>query len=89
MDEALRMNLSDGLSDGLDKQIIAGTAGLLLRVKSRKSQRDRRNHFRRLYFQFRIWPGGWSLRFDDWRFENRDGRDDLRARGQRLPQHFG
>lgn len=29
MDEALRMNLSDGLADGLDKQIIAGTNGLL------------------------------------------------------------
>ena len=29
MDEALRMNLSDGLSDGLDKQVIAGTNGLL------------------------------------------------------------
>ena len=29
MDEALRMNLSDGLSDGLDKQILAGTNGLL------------------------------------------------------------
>ena len=29
MDSALRMNLSDGLSDGLDKQIIAGTNGLL------------------------------------------------------------
>ena len=29
MDEALRMNLSDGLSDGLDKQVLSGTAGLL------------------------------------------------------------
>ena len=29
MDSALRMNLSDGLSDGLDKQIIVGTNGLL------------------------------------------------------------
>ena len=29
MDEALRMNLSDGLADGLDKQIISGTNGLL------------------------------------------------------------
>ena len=29
MDETLRMNLSDGLSDGLDKQVIAGTNGLL------------------------------------------------------------
>ena len=29
MDEALRMNLSDGLSDGLDKQIISGASGLL------------------------------------------------------------
>ena len=29
MDEALRMNLSDGLSDGLDKQVLAGTNGLL------------------------------------------------------------
>ena len=29
MDSALRMNLSDGLSDGLDAQIIAGTNGLL------------------------------------------------------------
>ena len=29
MDEALRMNLSDGLSDGLDKQVISGTNGLL------------------------------------------------------------
>ena len=29
MGEALRMNLSDGLSDGLDKQILAGTNGLL------------------------------------------------------------
>ena len=29
MDAALRMNLSDGLADGLDKQIIAGTNGLL------------------------------------------------------------
>ena len=29
MDEALRMNLSDALSDGLDKQIIVGTNGLL------------------------------------------------------------
>ena len=29
MDEALRMNLSDGLSDGLDKQVLQGTNGLL------------------------------------------------------------
>ena len=29
MDEALRTALSDGLSDGLDKQIIAGAKGLL------------------------------------------------------------
>ena len=29
MDEALRMNLSDGLSDGLDKQVLAGANGLL------------------------------------------------------------
>ena len=29
MDESLRMNLSQGLSDGLDKQIMAGTNGLL------------------------------------------------------------
>ena len=29
MDEALRMNLSDGLADGLDQRILAGTAGLL------------------------------------------------------------
>ena len=29
MDSALRENLSDGLSDGLDKQIMAGTNGLL------------------------------------------------------------
>ena len=29
MDEALRMNLSDGLGDGLDGRIIAGTNGLL------------------------------------------------------------
>ena len=29
MDEALRMNLSDALSDSLDRQIIVGTAGLL------------------------------------------------------------
>ena len=29
MDEALRMNLSDGLSDGLDEQVLAGTNGLL------------------------------------------------------------
>ena len=29
MDEALRMNLSDALADGLDKQIISGTLGLL------------------------------------------------------------
>ena len=29
MDEALRANLSEGLSDGLDKQVIAGSEGLL------------------------------------------------------------
>ena len=29
MDSSLRMNLSDALSDGLDKQIVAGTNGLL------------------------------------------------------------
>ena len=29
MDEALRMNLSDGLADGLDKQVLSGTNGLL------------------------------------------------------------
>ena len=29
MDDALRMNLSDGLADGLDQRILAGTAGLL------------------------------------------------------------
>ena len=29
MDEALRMNLSEGLADGLDEQIISGTNGLL------------------------------------------------------------
>ena len=28
MDEALRMNLSDGLADGLDRQILVGTEGL-------------------------------------------------------------
>ena len=29
MDEALRMNLADGLADGLDRQILVGTNGLL------------------------------------------------------------
>ena len=29
MDESLRMNLSEALSDGLDKQVVAGTNGLL------------------------------------------------------------
>ena len=33
MDEALRMNLSDALSDGLDKQILAGTEGLFSGTK--------------------------------------------------------
>ena len=33
MDEALRMNLSDALSDGLDKQILAGTEGLFTGTK--------------------------------------------------------
>ena len=33
MDAALRQNLSDGLSDGLDKQILAGTEGLLTGTK--------------------------------------------------------
>lgn len=28
MDESLRMNLSDGLADGMDKQILSGTSGL-------------------------------------------------------------
>ena len=33
MDEALRMNLSDALSDGLDKQILIGTEGLFTGTK--------------------------------------------------------
>ena len=33
MDEALRMNLSDALSDGLDQQILAGTEGLFTGTK--------------------------------------------------------
>ena len=33
MDEALRMNLSDALADGLDKQILAGTEGLFTGTK--------------------------------------------------------
>ena len=33
MDEALRSNLSDALSDGLDKQILAGTEGLFTGTK--------------------------------------------------------
>ena len=33
MDVALRQNLSDGLSDGLDQQILAGTEGLLTGTK--------------------------------------------------------
>ena len=33
MDEALRMNLSDALADGLDKQILTGTEGLLTGTK--------------------------------------------------------
>ena len=33
MDEALRMNLSDALSDGLDKQILASTEGLFTGTK--------------------------------------------------------
>ena len=33
MDQALRRNLSDGLSDSLDKQIMAGTEGLLTGTK--------------------------------------------------------
>ena len=33
MDEALRMNLSDALSDGLDKQILTGTEGLFTGTK--------------------------------------------------------
>ena len=33
MDSALRMNLSEGLADGLDKQILAGTEGLFTGTK--------------------------------------------------------
>ena len=33
MDEALRMNLSDALADGLDKQILSGTEGLFTGTK--------------------------------------------------------
>ena len=33
MDEALRMNLSDALADGLDKQILVGTEGLFTGTK--------------------------------------------------------
>ena len=33
MDEALRMNLSEALADGLDKQVIVGTEGLLTGIK--------------------------------------------------------
>ena len=44
MRHAPSWNLSDGLSDGLDKQVLAGTNGLLAGTRiSVESQRIRRN----------------------------------------------
>ena len=65
------MNLSDGLADGLDKQVLSGNERLAYRNQSRKSQRIRRDDLRGIHFGFWVWPGRWAVRIPDKRFENR------------------
>ena len=48
LDAALRENLSAGLSDGLDKQIVSGANGLLTGLKPRRQRRERRGNVRQL-----------------------------------------
>ena len=45
MDAALRMNLADGLQDGLDNQILTGTNGLLSGTNLADHDAGSRDHF--------------------------------------------
>ena len=67
MDEALRMNLSDGLSDGLDKQILAGTNGLLTGTNLANHAASAVTDLRGLHFWLWLWPRGRALRLHDFR----------------------
>ena len=59
MDAALRMNLSDALSDKLDQQILNGTEGLLNPERSWRTHNVIRRHDLRhlsVYAEFAVWP---------------------------------
>ena len=57
MDQSLRQNLSAGLSDGLDQQVIAGTNGLLSGTESEQQQRHDHYHLRAVSLAAWLRPG--------------------------------
>ena len=85
MDEALRMNLSDALADGLDKQILAGTEGLFtgtILANHNVSAVTTYANYRSELGYGRV--DGTNLPEVRWGSKDRHGRRDLRPCGRRL-----
>ena len=85
MGEALRMNLSDALSDKMDQQILAGSKGLFRGHQPCEPQRHRRHVLCELSQRTWLWPRGWHLRGRRGRSENHHGRVHLRPCSGRVP----
>ena len=64
MDASLRMNLSDALSDALDRQILVGDRRAFQRNKSCEPQCLCRDDLRALSQSIRLWTGGWKICVD-------------------------
>ena len=64
MDSALRENLSMALADGLDKQVLAGTNGLLDRHGPGEPRGSERDHVRSIHLAVRLRPRGRHLCVD-------------------------
>ena len=66
MDAALRSNLSDALSDALDKQILVGTEGLLTGTKLANHNTTAVTSLRQLSRRAGLCPSRWKLLPGPW-----------------------
>ena len=88
MDAALRMNLSDGLSDGLDKQVVAGTNGLLTGTNLPNHNASAATTFANYISNFCVWSGGWPLRQHGFGSALSGWRVGLRRHGRNIPKQL-
>ena len=86
MDSSLRMNLTDALADGLDREIIRGTNGLLTGANLADHDAGAETTYANYRDPVRLWTGGRSLRRHDQRHSHCHGFGNLRPFVGPVPQ---